>query len=51
MTKNTIEEKILALHKEKREMVDQLLAGTDRAGKLSSDELLSLLRESALSTV
>lgn len=43
--KDTIEEKILALHKEKRELVDNLLAGTDRAGKLSSDELLNMLRE------
>lgn len=44
--KDTIEEKILALHKEKREMVDNLLAGSDKAGKLSAEELLALLRES-----
>lgn len=43
--KDTIEEKILNLHKEKREMVDSLLEGSDRAGKLSADELMSLLRE------
>lgn len=51
VTTNTIEEKILALHKEKRELVDTLLSGTDKAGKLSSEELLGLLRESAFSTV
>jgi superfamily II DNA or RNA helicase len=51
ISKDTIEEKILALHNEKRELVDTLLAGTDRAGKLSSDELLALLRESVLQTV
>ena len=44
--KGTIEEKILALHNEKRELVDNLLAGSDRSGKLSPDELLALLRES-----
>lgn len=49
--KDTIEERILALHDEKRELVDTLLAGTDRAGKLSADELLQLLRESVLEPV
>lgn len=43
--KNTIEEKILALHKEKRDMVDNLLQGSDKAGKLSADELLELLKD------
>lgn len=45
---NTVEEKILRLHGEKRELVDSLLAGADRAAKLSADELLGLLRESML---
>jgi len=49
--KDTIEEKILALHQEKRELVDTLLAGTDKAAKLSSEELLLLLRESVLQAV
>lgn len=51
ISKGTIEEKIIELHKDKRELVDTLLAGSDRAGKLSSEELLGLLRESALEYV
>ncbi len=47
IAKDTIEEKILNLHKEKREMVDSLLEGTDQAVKLSAEELLDLLREGA----
>ena len=40
----TIEERILALHRTKREMVHDLLEGTDLGGKLSTDELLQLIR-------
>lgn len=46
ITKDTIEEQIIALHKEKRDLADQLLAGTDKAAKMSAEELMKLLRES-----
>jgi len=45
---DTIEEKILNLHDQKRELVESLLTGSDRAGTLSTKELLGLLRETAL---
>ncbi|MEQ9501796.1 MAG: DEAD/DEAH box helicase [Deltaproteobacteria bacterium] len=44
VSRGTIEEEILALHAEKRKLVDDLLSGTDRAGRMSSDELLGLMR-------
>lgn len=47
ITKGTIEEKILELHKDKRELADTLLSGTDKAGNLSTEELLKLMKESA----
>ncbi len=43
--KDTIEEKIVKLHQEKRDLADSLLEGTDMSGRLSSDELISLIRE------
>ncbi len=44
VAKNTIEEQILALHANKRDLVAGVLAGTDRAGKLSTDELIALIQ-------
>lgn len=44
IAQNTIEDKIVALHQVKRDLADNLLAGTDVGGKLSTDELLSLLQ-------
>lgn len=44
IAEGTIEQQILSLHREKRELVDALLAGTDRAGKLTAEELASLIR-------
>lgn len=44
VSEDTIEEKIVALHQEKRELADQLLAGTDASAKLSMDQMLDLLR-------
>ena len=41
----TIEEKIIGLHKSKRELAENLLSGSDSSGKLSDRELLSLLRD------
>ena len=39
----TIEEKIVDLHQQKRDLADSLLEGTDVSGKLSADELLSMI--------
>jgi SNF2 family DNA or RNA helicase len=44
VVKDSIEEQIVALHKEKRALADSLLEGTDSAGKVSAKELLGLLR-------
>jgi superfamily II DNA or RNA helicase len=41
----SIEEKILLLHAEKRDLADQLLEGTGSSGALGLDELMGLLRE------
>ncbi|QEG41475.1 hypothetical protein UC8_34970 [Roseimaritima ulvae] len=44
ITRNSIEERILELHASKRDLADSLLEGTDHSGKLTTDELLKLLR-------
>ena len=43
VTKNTIEEKILRLHHDKRELADSLLEGSDMSHKLRAEDLLELL--------
>jgi hypothetical protein len=43
---DSIEERILALHANKRELADDLLEGTSRASALSLEDLLNLLRDS-----
>ncbi len=43
--KDSIEEKIVDLHARKRDLADDLLAGTELSGKLSADELLALMRD------
>jgi len=45
VTKDTIEEKIVALHHHKRDLADSLLEGTGASGRISADELLRLLQE------
>jgi len=45
ITKNTIEEKIVAMHKGKRDLADNLLSGSEVAGKVNIEELLTLLQE------
>ncbi len=45
VTKNTIEEKIVKLHHDKRDLADSLLEGTEASGKLSANELLDLMKE------
>jgi len=46
VARGTIEEKVLALHADKRDLVAGILDGTDRAGKLTTNELVSLIRGS-----
>ena len=45
VTANTIEEKIVRLHQEKRDLATSLLEGADVSAKISADELLELIRE------
>ncbi len=42
---NTIEEKIVAMHTQKRDLANSLLEGTESAARVSADDLLELLRE------
>jgi superfamily II DNA or RNA helicase len=44
VARDTIEQQILALHADKRELISGVLDGADRAGKMSTDELVSLIR-------
>jgi len=44
VAKDTIEEQILALHADKRQLVAGVLDGADVAGKLSTQELVNLIR-------
>jgi superfamily II DNA or RNA helicase len=44
VSEGTIEETIVRLHEEKRELAAGILDGMDAAGRLSSDELLGLIR-------
>lgn len=46
IAKNTIEERIVALHQHKRDLADKLLAGNEQATKLSVDDVLGMLKES-----
>ena len=43
--RGTIEEKIVKLHHEKRELADSLLEGTDMTAKVTAEDLLKLIRE------
>jgi SNF2 family DNA or RNA helicase len=45
VAKNTIEEKIVRMHAEKRDLADSLLDETDASARISADELLRLIRE------
>ena len=44
VSEDTIEEKIVKLHAEKRDLADSLLAGTEQSGSLSADDLLDLIK-------
>ena len=43
VAKDTIEDKIVALHHHKRDLADSLLEDSDLSGKMSTDELLQLI--------
>jgi superfamily II DNA or RNA helicase len=45
VARNTIEEKIVALHQYKRNLAGALLEGGDISGRISAEELLNLIRE------
>jgi SNF2 family DNA or RNA helicase len=45
VSQGTVEEKILALHRSKRDLADQILAESHVAAGLDTRQLLSLLRE------
>ncbi|HFA51718.1 MAG TPA: DEAD/DEAH box helicase [Bacteroidetes bacterium] len=44
VAENTIEEKIVKLHAEKRDLADSLLEGTERSAKMSAADLLELMK-------
>ncbi len=43
IAENTIEEKIVKMHHEKRDLADKLLSDTDQSAKISSEELFELI--------
>jgi SNF2 family DNA or RNA helicase len=45
ITRGTVEERILAMHRDKRALVSAVLDGTDIAGKLTTKDLLALLSD------
>jgi len=45
VTRHTVEEKIVRMHSRKRDLADSLLKGSDISGKMSSEELLELIRD------
>jgi SNF2 family DNA or RNA helicase len=45
VARNTIEDKIVQLHDHKRGLADDLLEGSDVSGKMSLDEMMSLIGE------
>jgi len=47
VTAGSIEEQILALHAEKRDLVAGVLEGTDQAARLTTEELVALIRGGA----
>ena len=49
VAQGTIEEQILQLHADKRELVAGVLDGTDRAAKMNTEDLIQLIREGAAS--
>ncbi|MEM6772915.1 MAG: DEAD/DEAH box helicase, partial [Bacteroidota bacterium] len=48
VTEDTIEEKIVKLHHEKRDLADSLLAGTESSASLTVDQMMDLIREGSM---
>lgn len=46
ITRGTIEEKIIDLHKHKRDLAESLLEGGDISGRMSAEELMKLIKDS-----
>ncbi len=44
VAQGTIEEQIVSLHQQKRDLADSLLEGTDVSGKISTDDLMKLIQ-------
>ena len=44
VAENTIEEKIVKLHQQKRDLADSLLEGSDVSGKLSAQDMIDMIR-------
>ena len=45
VAQNTIEEKIIKLHQQKRDLADSLLEGSEMSGSMKADDMLALIRE------
>ncbi len=45
VAENTVEEKIVQLHAEKRELAEGLLEGSDVSHQVDAEELMQLLRQ------
>ncbi len=50
VAQGTIEEQILQLHADKRELVSGVLDGTDTAAKLNTNDLIEMIKQGAVST-
>lgn len=48
VTKNTIEEKIVKLHHNKRELASRLLEGSDLSHKMNAEDFMKLLQEESI---
>lgn len=48
VAEGTIEEQILSLHADKRELVAGVLDGTDRAARMETEDLIQLIKEGAM---
>ena len=48
IAQGTIEEAVLALHAEKRDLAERLLEGTDAVGRLSAEDLVELVRRGTM---
>ena len=45
VTENTIEQKIIKLHQQKRDLAESLLEGSDASGRMTADQMLALLKD------